>query len=752
MAFREADKSTPKPFSDKKPDNFIEERPFHDSDLENQVWDDISKLGGKQIAREEIDLIYRAFADKLESISAEIESLKSSSSTDSKNSIDSINDLVKSSEELVDNEKEESDKIDSSISSLVDLKDITKVDDNLDKRPTDLDEKLLSKIYEKILKSISSPSILVPFITKISEKIYDNITQSSTKIFHDLNKEFKNQLSADVLGDLKDISKAKDLKLIGDNKSDEEAVKRLAAEEKRRREKEKKEQEKKSEENSKKDEGQKSKPKQTTEILEEAAKKREDKKADNQQQSNEEQMVKKSFTSVREALLATADSLNASNQKIKNIWDETLKMNDLEEYSITSGENDDKKEKKDGKKKEQEKNSEEDEKTNLNLNLGKFALIGALAACYFLFKYQASQSHIQKYMEMHPPISKIERDMTDTINAGMSDLERGTQRELEKNSEQEQRTPEQKESENTSEDRNLSSTISDPEIDKKTEEFGNTAIKSSVDEYETVTNDNDRETAKLIEKFAFDSSKESQERLEKFLEDNRLKNTAVEKEIEKRKKEAQEAGEEFQLEIEKIQKQTKRAEKEVRDFTREEEKRRVHDKNITDAASGLVMTETDIIVRQHDEIKNHIRIEEQMVENSKKKEQLTSKAIYEHIEETEEGVQEYQRNLEEQLKQDPETLERIAKIKKRSLQEIEYSGIEVNEIIKDEFSKIHNELVKSRNGDENGVIEAFTDDSKYVIIEMSAYQAMLNNILGIGTRTLEFDNQITAKIGYTPQR
>lgn len=349
-------------------------------------------------------------------------------------------------------------------------------------------------------------------------------------------------------------------------------------------------------------------------------------------------------------------------------------------------------------------------------------------------------------------MSKIERDMTDIINTGMSDLERGTQQELEKNFEQEQRTPEQKESENTFEDRNLSSTISDPEIDKKTEEFGNTAIKSSVDEYETVTNDNDRETAKLLEKFAFDSSKESQDRLEKFLEDNRLKNTAVEKEIEKRKKEAQEAGEEFQIEIEKIQKQTKRAEKEVRDFTREEEKRRVHDKNITDAASGLIMTETDIIVRQHDEIKNHIRIEEQMVENSKKKDQLTSKAIYEHIEETEEGVQEYQRNLEEQLKQDPETLERIAKIKKRSLQEIEYSGIEVNEIIKDEFSKIHSELVKSRNGDENGVIEAFTDDSKYVIIEMSAYQAMLNSILGIGNKTLEFDNQITAKIGYTPQR
>ena len=602
------------------------------------------------------------------------------------------------------------------------------------------------------MKSISSPSILVPFITKISEKIYDSITQSSTKIFHDLNKEFKNQLSIDVLGDLKDISKAKDLKLIGDSKSDEEAVKRLAAEEKKRREKEKKEQEKKSEENSKKDEGQKPKPKQTSEILEEAAKKREDKKADSQQQSNEEQMVKKSFTSVREALLATADSLNASNQKIKNIWDETLKMNDLEEYSITSGENDEKKEKKDDKKKEQEKKSEEDEKTNLNLNLGKFALIGALAACYFLFKYQASQSHIQEYIETNPPMSKIERDMTDIINTGMSDLERGTQQELEKNFEQEQRTPEQKESENTFEDRNLSSTISDPEIDKKTEEFGNTAIKSSVDEYETVTNDNDRETAKLLEKFAFDSSKESQDRLEKFLEDNRLKNTAVEKEIEKRKKEAQEAGEEFQIEIEKIQKQTKRAEKEVRDFTREEEKRRVHDKNITDAASGLIMTETDIIVRQHDEIKNHIRIEEQMVENSKKKDQLTSKAIYEHIEETEEGVQEYQRNLEEQLKQDPETLERIAKIKKRSLQEIEYSGIEVNEIIKDEFSKIHSELVKSRNGDENGVIEAFTDDSKYVIIEMSAYQAMLNSILGIGNKTLEFDNQITAKIGYTPQR
>lgn len=740
MAFRDLDKSTQKPFSDKKPDNFVQEKPFLDSDIENQVWDDISKLGGKQIAREEIDLIYRAFADKLESISAEIESLKSSQT--SSESIDAIDKANEKFGELVDSEKEVSENVDSAISAIDDLSNMTKIDGDLGEIPSNLDEKLLSSIYEKIVKSIFSPSILIPFITKISEKIYDSITQSSSKIFNELNKEFKEQLNVDILGDIKDIAKAKDLKLIGADKSDEEAIKRIASEEKKRKEKEQKDKDKNSKKDNNEDEKEneeKSKPKATQDELEEARKK---KQSNGQQQSDEEeQKTKKSFTSIREALIATADSMNVSNQKIKKIWDDALKMNDLEEYSITSGKDDEKsKDKKDSKKKEEQDNRN-DEK---NSSLGKFALIGALAACYFLFKYQSGQSHIQKYIESHPPMSRIEKDISDTVETGISDIEGNIQRELEKNGDSLQQSQEQQEPRSTTEEEKLIEAAS-PEIDKKTEEFGNAAIESSIDDYEKAKDNEDAETAKQIEKYVFNASKESQEQLDKFLEENKLKNTAVEKEIEKRKIEAQEVGEEFQIEIEKIQKQTKRAEREVREFTSEEEKKRSHDKSITDAASGLIMTETDVIVRQHDEILSRVRIEEQMVENSKKKDELVAKAIYDHVEETEENMENYHRSLEEALKKDPDALKKVRKARERALANIGKSGIGVNTYIDSVFEKLQ-EAMKTNEKD-NGVIEAATDENKYVIIGMDSYQKMLFSILGIGTRTSDLDDFITAKIG-----
>lgn len=742
MAFKDSDKSTPKPFSDKKPDNFIQEKPFLDSDLENRVWDDISKLGGKQIAREEIDLIYRAFAEKILSISGEITSLRHNAESNLQESSDNVENIVKQSEDLAKNEKEESEKIESSISSIIDLTDITKIDEKANKHPTELDEKLLENIYKKIVKTISSPSILIPFITKISEKIYNSITQSSEKIFNELNKEFKDQMKIDIIGDIKDIAKAKEIQTIGSDKLDEEAIKRLA-------EREKKKDETKVKNSETIDTTKIEKIKSVNDNEEKPI--NIDSSKGSVTQTEEDQTTKRSFTSIREALIATQESLDESNQKIKKTWDETLKMNDLEEYSITK----DKDESFEGKKKE-DKNKDDKKKDyekNSDLNFGKFALIGALAACYFLFKGYANQAHIRKYLESHPPIESIQQDINQTIESGADKLRNGLQKEIDKSlndGDLQYSTTENNQAEKNQPDESIPN---DPELNKKIEEYGETVVETAIEDHELSKIDGEAEDAKKIKRQLQDAAKENQEKFEEFQNEHRLKNAALDKEIDKNRKEAKKAGEELQTQLNDLVDKSKKTEKSVREFVNEEEQRNKYDKKITDSASGLIMTETEIISNQQKEIKEHEKFEQQLVDDQKRKDEQTKKTVIRAFEEIQEEIEGNQIELEEKLKNDPKIAQKLNAVKKQSFREIEHSGLEITDYIDKEFSRISSDVLKyQQKEDANDVIEAATENNRYIIIDMDLYQKMLNNILAIGRDALSCDNQVIEKLGQRPLR
>ena len=820
MAFKDLDKSTPTPFNDKKPNDFIQETPFFDSDLETQVWDDISKLGGKQIAREEIDLIYHAFAEKIASISSEITSLKSSLESNPQKTSDTIDVLVQKSEDLTKNEKEESEKIESSISSIIDLTDITKVDEKSNERSIELDEKFLESIYKKIVKTISSPSILVPFITKISEKIYDSITQSSSKIFNELNKEFKDQLKIDILGDIKDIAKAKEIQTIGNDKLDEEAVKHLAEREKKRQEQEKKEREKKNKDQSKDSKKTKSEIrtknseksetteiekireerhrtseideieeserrlkeeessidldsddiKSRTEMLDEVNRKR--KNPNNSNNEGEDALTKKSFTSIRDALIATQESLNDSNQKIKKVWDDTLKMNDLEEYSITA-------DKPDGEKKKENKKADDKKKDSKEsgFNFGSFALIGALAACYFLFKGYAHQAHIQRYLETHPPIESMQREIGQTVEDGTEELRTGLQKEIDKNlkegesqqavrnspadnqsnenapvdqkSESQQLVVSEPDSANQP-DENIPS---DTELDKTIENYGETVSEAIVEKYEASRLEQEAEDAKKIKKQLNDSLEESHKQFEEFQNEYKLKNASLDKEIDKGKKEFQKSSEELQASINDLVDKSKQTEDSVRDYVESEEQRNKYDKKITDSASGLILAETEVLDKQQKEIKAHEQFEQDLVEDQKKKDLQTRKQVEGAFDEIQDEIQGSQKELEAKLKEDPKVAEKVAEVKKQTFNEVERSGLEITDYIDKEFKRIHDDVIKYNQAkDDNDVIEAATTNNKYVIIDMESYQKMLNIILAIGTDALSCDNQVIAKIGHRPLR
>lgn len=814
MAFKDLDKSTPTPFNDKKPNDFIQETPFFDSDLETQVWDDISKLGGKQIAREEIDLIYHAFAEKIASISSEITSLKSSLESNPQKTSDNIDDLIQKSEDLAKNEKEESEKIESSISSIIDLTDITKVDEKSNERSTELDEKFLESIYKKIVKTISSPSILVPFITKISEKIYDSITQSSSKIFNELNKEFKDQLKIDILGDIKDIAKAKEIQTIGNDKLDEEAVKRLAEREKKRKEQEKKEKKNKDQsKDSKKIKGEtrtkNSEKIETTEIekireerhrtseideIEESERRLKEeessidldsddirsrteildevnRKNSNNRNEGEDALANKSFTSIRDALVATQESLNDSNQKIKKVWDDTLKMNDLEEYSITAD--------KDGEKKKENKKTDDKKKDSKEsgFNFGSFALIGALAACYFLFKGYAHQAHIQRYLETHPPIESMQREINQTIEDGAEELRNDLQKEIDKNlkegesqqavhnSPADNQSNENAPADQKSESQQLVSNEpdsanqpdenipSDTELDKTIENYGETVSEAIVEKYEASRLEQEAEDAKKIKKQLNDSLEESHKQFEEFQNGYKLKNASLDKEIDKEKKEFQKSSEELQASIIDLVDKSKQTEDSVRDYVESEEKRNKYDKKITDSASGLILAETKVLDRQQKEIKAHEQFEQDLVEDQKKKDIQTKKQVKGAFDEIQDEIQGSQKELEAKLKEDPKVAEKVVEVKKQTFKEVERSGLEITDYIDKEFKRIHDDVIKYNQAkDDNDVIEAATANNKYVIIDMESYQKMLNIILAIGADTLSCDNQVIAKIGHRPLR